>query len=475
MLKILLLTMLVGLNATLLIASGHAEDPTGSENPLEVCEHSSKIYYWSSDLKFECNTNYIHIFSKSGVSRPQVNHSQVRIGTFNLFHLGDGMAPMKRLSLVAKIIDQWDVVAVQELMPLPARWAEINREVFAAVSDPSFDPNTAPTNWRVFEPGYLQLLNELHKIDPSWSLIVQSNPESPRTEMSGFFYRSSRARVKTWDYCKKVDRLPNIACSLAIPVRQRMLMSRNAFAAYFQSGDFDFIALTTHVRFRPPQSKTELALQIEEVCANYESDKPCKISKDKMSRFYEVKAISDQIPKLLKTDRDVLFMGDYNLEITRKNDAFWNAALKAAPGFTVYQEGKTSISIPHQDLASNYDHFILNPAVSKNCDVEGISVYDFTGRGNGPSDPIIRDRDGMQSEGDWLAFIRSERERVSTLVRAEDRQGRKVLVPINRLDQDQLIGFCETSMERMRASFFGAYMELISDHLPVAMVCDAQN
>lgn len=468
MLKILLkaLTLAFG---TLLIATAHAEDTTDSGDPVEVCKQAGRLYYWHDDLKFDCSSNYIHIFAKEAVAMPAASRAKVRIGSFNLFHLGDGQAPMKRLGLLARMMNQWDIVAAQELMPVPGRWMQINREVVDLISSGEFDDRQAPRDWRAFEPGYLQLLNQLRELDSSWSLILQP---VARSEMVGFYYRSSHVRLKTFDYCAKQGTQKNLACSLDIPARQRRLMSRNAFAAYFEAGGFDFIGVTTHVRFRPSEVKQDVIDQETEICENFAGQSKCDMTKEKTSRFYEVKAIADQFPALRRTDEDILFMGDFNLEITRKNSDYWNASLNKAPGFQVFQEAKTSLSIPYQNLASNYDHFVLNPQVTTACDVSSISTYDFTrARELASQDSTLRELRDMLSETHWRRFMTEEREKVASLVHTEVLDGAKVLAPLGEADQNQLVTVCEGSVERMRANDFGAYMELVSDHVPISITC----
>ena len=127
-------------------------------------------------------------------------------------------------------------------------------------------------------PGYLRLLIELQNLDPSWALILQPTPEGEGSsgEMAGFYYRSNKVRLKDWGYCpvdQSVDitskaSLNNYGCLLQIPADQRKLMSRVAFAAYFQSGTFDFIAATTHVRFRQADLEADRQEQTHQICGS---------------------------------------------------------------------------------------------------------------------------------------------------------------------------------------------------------------
>lgn len=467
MIKTFLLASLVAAYPLVYAVTG----PVAQGDPLEICDQHASLYHWHDDLEFECSPNFIHIFSRQDMLEPMVASDTVKLGSFNLFHLGDGLAFLKRMETVAEIMNQWDVVAAQELMPLPGRWAELNREVFNLINTPGYDPNSASVrDWRVVEPGYLELLNALRKLDSSWSLMLQPSSDDFRGELAGFFYRSRKVRVKEFDYCPKSGARRNLGCSAQVPPAQRRLMSRNAFAVYFQAGSWDFIALTSHIRFRKSDDPVERQEQSDEICQNYSGDGTCKINVNNVGRFYEVKAIADQFSKLTKKDADVIFMGDFNLEITPTNIPYWQAVLKGAKGFDVYQHENTTLSVPYDNLASNYDHIILNAESTSGCRLDSIKPYDFT-QARSKSDSILSDLADELNESAWSNLINQKMDVVRSLVRVGGTAGSKHLVNIGKEDQDQLQGYCDSSVGRMRKNDTGAFLELVSDHIPVSMVC----
>lgn len=308
--------------------------------PIDDCLQNSFLYAQLHGLEAECTANYVHYLPAAGVQSAQ--KEKIRIGSFNLFHLGDNQTPLKNFTLVAKIINQWDVVGVQELMPLPRETSAANRLITIALTQQT--GTLYPNDWRVESPGYLKLLGELRKLDPAWALILQAHPdgEGSAGEMSGFYYRSSAVTAKEWSYCPADGALElkaqkptrNLACLTQVAANQRPLISRTAFAAYFQAGNFDFVGLTAHVRFRPAKLKEELDQQQQEVCAAFPGNGPCKPATDVVGRYYEVKAVADQIESIqtAANDKDIIYMGDFNLEYNAKTKALWEASLKNSGG-----------------------------------------------------------------------------------------------------------------------------------------------
>ena len=54
------------------------------------------------------------------------------MGSFNVLHPGSKKSRFKDMEIVAKIMDKWDIVAVQELLPLVSIDYKNNRRVFEA-------------------------------------------------------------------------------------------------------------------------------------------------------------------------------------------------------------------------------------------------------------------------------------------------------------------------------------------------------
>lgn len=450
--------------------------------PLDDCMQFEVLYARSGNLAADCTYNYIHYYPKNyNPAVAEKTKGLLRIGSFNLFHLGDNQSPMKNLSLVAKIMNQWDVVGAQEMMPLPTEWAAANQKIFDFIIKNRDNVVFPHPQWQVTTPGYLNLLHEMQKLDPSWALILQPMPEGEGTsgEMAGFFYRSGRVRLKDWGYCpqnnvtelKSNTHLYNYGCLAQVSEDQRRLMSRVGFTAFFQAGNFDFIGITTHVRFRPADQDLDRKAQEASICQDHQNPSKCKVADEFVGRFYEIQAVVRQIQSIkeIARDQDVIFMGDFNIEFADKNKALWAAALKEAPGYQVTQIAPTTLSIKSAKMSSNYDHFIFNPKTTKECDVTSIKDFNFTDVENS-SEPLKKEIARFLNPAIQSVLLSDAREQLETLTKFQ--LGKNTgLRPLNNKEKEGMAKSFADSIERMKANKYGALLELISDHIPVEMDC----
>lgn len=397
---------------------------------------------------------------------------------------------MKNISLVAAIINRWDIVGVQELMPLPLEWSVNNQQIFDLIATPRASVTFPYENWEVVKPGYFNVLLELQKLDPSWALILQSEPEGEGStgEMAGFFYRSRFASLKEWDYClaansvdiKSKSSARNLACLLKVRPDQRNLISRTAFAAYFQVGNFDFVGLTAHVRFSPDQKLSNIAEQTKYICSGHATPGKCKIPRDQAGRYYEVKLIADQISEFERAakDKDIIYMADTNIEMNARTAPLWAATLKPADGYEVYQPNKTTLSVPANNLASNYDHFVLSPGASSECDTKSIQSYDYWKAAEltavNPSqsgDPVVAQINTFLRDDGRKKMLASAEEQFGRLIKIQTARQGLGLRPLTPRERAQLSSSCSRAVGRMKKNKTGALMELLSDHLPIEMNC----
>jgi len=453
--------------------------------PLDDCLQNAALFRRSSHLASDCTSNYVHFYPDNVNPRSaEATTGEIRIGSFNLFHLGDNQSSMKHLGLVAKIMNQWDVVGAQEMMPLPAEWATANAGIYDLLNNNNGNVKFPVDNWNVAMPGYLRLLLSLQALDPSWALILQPTPEGEGSsgEMAGFFYRSQKVRLKEWAYCpadrsvdlKSNNRISNYGCLLQIPDEQRRLMSRVAFTAYFQAGNFDFVGVTTHVRFRAADTEAELKEQTDHVCSFHANAAKCKPAKDEVGRFFEVAAIANQFKdiKQISGDKDVIFTGDFNLQDDAKSKDLWAAALKSAPGYIVTQTGLTTISIKGAKMISNYDHFVVDPSALKECDLKSIHAFDFT-KADSSQDPVMRDIARFLNPNMQNLFLQDQQNYMVTLTKYQGGRGStpaSVRALSDKEKADMQKSYSE-AVERMKANKYGALMELLSDHVPIEMKC----
>lgn len=454
--------------------------------PLDDCLQNGFVYTRLGDMMADCTVNYVHFYPSPAAKMQNVQKrkaGELKIGSFNLFHLGDNQAPLKNFSLMASIINRWDVVGAQEFMPLPGDAATNNLLLMKLLQDETKKPVQFPyEDWHVATPGYLRLLQELQKLDSSWAVILQSSPagDGSTGEMAGFYYRSTIVDLKEWDYCP-ADRsadiktnapLKNYACLVQVSAETQKLISRTAFAAYFKSDRFDFVGLTSHIRFRPPDSDADLKTQLDEICLSYIDPKKCKLPKDAIGRFYEVVAVAEQISAIKEKaqDKDVIFMGDFNLELQPKTAEYWKAALKKAPGFVTTQTELTTLSIPGNKLASNYDHFIFDPKFTSECDPSTVKSYNILAAAKATQDPVLKKIAGFYKAAGQTAFAETMAVDLDKMLKYQEKGTNFVRALSDKEKKDYTDSMAE-ALKRMKANDAAAEVELISDHIPIEMSC----
>ena len=454
-----------------------------TQGPIDDCLDHAYLYARYDGLKSECTMNYVHYYSEKTIPTGVPEGGKLRIGSFNLFHLGDNQSSLKNFALTAEIMNQWDVVGAQELMPLPTEQAISNHAICSLIIQSGDNNDYIKRKLQVDRPGYLILLNELRRLDPSWSLILQPMAEGDGSsgEMAGFYYRKAVVQLRDCDYCpaersidlKSQNPTKSYGCLAQIPPEQQKLVSRRAFVTYFQSGKFDFIGMTAHVRFRAADLESDLRLQENEICQNHEDPKKCKPTKDNVGRYYEVKAVADQIDSIQRSarDKDVIYMGDFNVEYNTKTISYWKAALKSAEGFFVYQNLPTTLAVQRESLLSNYDHFIFNPKITTQCSPESVKPYDFTSSKT-PTNALQEKIADAASPVNVQKQIEKRMGEIENFAKAKVNKDNSILV--SNLDQKEVDEYKNRfagTVERMKKNHVGAMLELISDHIPIEMEC----
>ncbi len=452
--------------------------------PIDDCLNINLLYSHEKNILSECTKNYLHFFPSQELrnrNNPARPNDQISLGSFNMFHLGDNLSSLKNFSLVAEIVYQCDVVAAQEFMPLPNDDANLNTKIadhikrLGPAAKIPFEP------WSVRTPGYLSVLIELQKLDSSWSLIMQASPagEGSTGEMAGYFYRSARVQLAEWKYCPAENNInlntnvvgKSLGCVVQIPKAQQKLISRTAFAAHFISSDFTFVALTSHIRYRPVDTVPELKAQQKTLCSLYVDPKNCKFAKEDVGRYYEVYTVSEQIKSIQQKSKikNVIFMGDFNLEINPATNEFWRAALKHSVGLMPFQKGLSTLSTKSKKLVSNYDHFLFNPQITKTCDLNSINTMDYTSDKLNDDAVASHVKKYLQPDvqKNWVTDVLQQQQ---SLLRFENKDGGN-LVALNEKDKIDLATAPTAAAERMKENDFAVYLELISDHLPIYMNC----
>ena len=456
--------------------------------PLDDCLLAKTLYLRDISMQTECTENYVHFFPIENLKLSQIEErstSNLRVGSFNLFHLGDNQAPMKSFSVIASIINQWDILAAQEIMPLGVDVSRDNQALgdLLRLATPEKPIPFPIENWTVIVPGYLRLLIELQKLDSSWSLILQSFPEGESSggEMAGFFYRSSVVQLKEWDYCpltssiSLVDSKPlqNLACLTQLTPEVKKLTSRTAFAAYFQSGQFDFIGLSLHSRFRPASEVSDIEEQKQQLCRGFASPDKCKVSQRHAGRYYEVFAVAEQIPVMKEKahDADVIFMGDFNLEITETSMSIWEAALKPAPFLRPFQLAPSTLGVKHSKMVSSYDHFILDTKLTSECDMESVKIFDFMNVAKIKSNRAAEDIARATQPDELLSLAEEKRMGLNSLVKVQTDAAGSVIRVLTEKEKEDIFASIPIRLENMKKNSYSMMLELISDHTPIEMNC----
>jgi endonuclease/exonuclease/phosphatase family metal-dependent hydrolase len=373
------------------------------------CKNNKK--YLDKDYNIQCELNYHHYNSssyKKNYSKSfSLNNEKVKIAEFNALHPGMGKSRFKDYSRVAKIINQYDVVGVTELIPLVERDLTNNNSVIEFLeSTPKLikelaqeikslkesianttrstvtkkrrlalitkqkvqleeDLKDARSIYRT--PGYLKILDALHtlKDGETWSLILapqgEGSESTPTLELVGYYYRSSKVKPKNNDYCEDLKRTGRIqgkakpvACIVQMDQEdmgedKRDVIARRPFLAEFISGRFSFTLLTSHVLFDEPNSP-EMQNNILHKAFGVDSYLDLKeyangATKDKYARFAEVKMTLDFVNNYLnKYGQNKDVIFMGDFNLEKSNP-FWSHILKSWSGSQIYIDGDTSVSI----------------------------------------------------------------------------------------------------------------------------------
>ena len=244
-------------------------------------------------------------------------------------------------------------------------------------------------------PGYLKVLIELKKLDPSWSLVISPRGDSALVgsveELTGFYYRANVATPAKNPHCQefaKEDEGLSFACFITLDesFMGRDLVehfARRPFMATFKVGQSIIHLVTSHMVFTysGDEDATKDMLQKTFGVEDYKELGP-GINGTNFARYAEVKNTLEFMNKF-KTrykDKKIIFLADTNL--VSKN-AFWPKVLSAFPGAELLINEATTIS-PTQFLANgnetkgvanDYDHFILNPKDFSNCNKGEVFNY----------------------------------------------------------------------------------------------------
>ena len=340
-------------------------------------------------FELECYTNYNHYKATSINSK---NNNDVRIANYNLLHPGTSKALFKDYSLVAKIINHYDIVSGLELLATVGHDEQNNKAVLALLKS---SPNNQQAAALYRAPGYLEILFELKKLDPSWSLILSPRGDSALLgsveELVGFFYRGSTATPTINPHCQEVMGAGGgtpVACFITLDksfmdrdITQHF--ARRPFMASFQVGDQKITLITSHVVFTySGNEEAEKDLMKKTFGVENFKELGQGVTSANFARYAEVKNTLDFMNRFRNkyNDRKIMFLADTNLV---SNNAFWPEVLKALPGAELFNKEGSTLSparyarggVETQGIANDYDHFIFQKNDFSGC--SGTSVYNY--------------------------------------------------------------------------------------------------
>jgi hypothetical protein len=416
------LVTLLSLGVTSGLASAATVDYDADENELNImrkteCQIIKKLII-KKKYPTDCYTNY-QLFGQTNLYKESEAKKGIKVAGFNIWNLGFNQSRFKDLEVIAAMMNNWDLIGMVEIIPIlgsrPGGDGYNNKNIDRLVlqieklgSEKSLSikdseklktlksaRSDAEKLYRA--PGYIKLLDELRKIDSSWSLIL-----SPRDlgvaglkEMTGYFFRALKVRPQINEYCEDVKIkgegvgyacVPTFNTDGIMKKDYRPVFSKRPFMASFKSADFDFTMLAIHTKFRKPKPELgKIILKLAYGVDNYK-DVP-GLRADNYYRFAETQTTLEFIHKMKQkypSEKDIIFVGDFNLD---GDEEYWDEAISRDRGAKLFIDtAKTSVSEHLIDThsgtethgrANNYDHFIFNDKNVTECDGKKAYVEDF--------------------------------------------------------------------------------------------------
>ncbi|MEA9356905.1 hypothetical protein SHI21_11840 [Bacteriovorax sp. PP10] len=383
------------------------------------CE-AIKALIVNKEYALDCYTNYNHYGPTSNAVR---STGALKIANYNLLHPGTSKALFKDYTLIAKIMNRYDIVAGLELLATVGRDEQNNRSVLELIQGSADmvtklrqqksklkdslkiqemdvkivklinDTRTAYDLYRA--PGYLRVLTELKKLDPSWALILSPRGDSALAgsveELSGYFYRSNAATPTVNPHCKEVaDTGGGTPYACLITLTEDFMgkdlakhFARRPFMASFKAKGKTFTLVTSHMVFTySGDEEAEKDLMQKTFGVDSYKELGGGINSTNFARYAEVKntlTFMDLYRKKYKDNR-IMFMADTNLI---SNNIYWPEILKAFPGGQLLINEPTTLSPARymsngketNGVANDYDHFILDKTAFFECN-DG-EVYNY--------------------------------------------------------------------------------------------------
>ena len=522
-------TLFLSLSFLLLAYAGEADEFQ------EQCQQISQ-YLVKDQYLLQCHGNYHHYNADAYRQYYQKNNAQtqgiVKIASFNLLQPGSSASFYKDYKLLAELMNKWDLISAVELIAVVGEDLKHNQAVLSFINDgPQLiaqlqkkiqescslqekskleeelitlqkDLKLAPNLYRA--PGYLQILNELRQLDPSWSLLLtprgEGTEEANLKELAGFYYRAQTVRPLINPYCREVHTHGTAHPFACIPdfsahfmdTDYRQVFSRRPFMASFESGDFTVALLAFHSIFSSP-TDDELMRNILTPTfgvADY-TQLGVGVTKQNYARFAELKVIMEFIRRMQQRfeQKDIILIGDFNLEIS---NPFLPESLRPWPNSELFIADPTTISQRRYQndgsetfgYASNYDHFVLDPTQSRECvDERGIldaKRYDiFREDISTPIEQKYLIRTENYANGKYIIDQAGINKMNAGMKLYEQALRKRQTVRDNKIVWDDYKFSYRLSSMKKRVytdqqydnTYYRLYAELLSDHAPILLSC----
>ncbi len=478
-----------------------------------------------------CNTVYMHFNSGAAKKFYSPRSKAVRLGSFNLLKPSKTTTRFKNYKILARIINAaYDVMGALEMVPLGREEERINEGLIELMKERSslleeiknLDSRTLAFNesreaLRKLElvrskisdiyrkPGFFILLEELRKLDPSWSLLMSAIGDSANKddvkEIPGFFYRARSVRPITNEYCKKyLQRKDPFACTPLfsgkfLDKKYRYIFSRRPFIGSFESNRFDFTMVTSHVVYTSPGSAlTERELERSESSSSSRmkfilrnvfgvdstSDLPLGVNSENYARFAETIITLKFMDELRNSfnEKDIILSSDFNIEASNK---YWPTALSSYRGSNLIINSKTTLTSrertssgePTGGYSSDYDHMILDFSQTRECNPRSFMRVDFFGGGikkivnSTYSTKASNVKQRLDEYEEYLLGLKNidmRKREIIPMYKQGSAKLRKLVSDYKKRVFDS---------QKFSNSKYRVYKEVLSDHVPIRGTCKA--
>jgi hypothetical protein len=387
---------------------------------IETCQVIDALLV-KNKYKVNCFNNYQHYGPSTKTVRS--SNAPLRIAGYNLLHPGTSKSLFKDYSLIAKIMNNYDVIAGLEILNTVGHDKANDEAVLALISGaPKMvadlkilrEKTTEPKKLKEIDekinklavnvqlaktlyrgPGYFKILTALKKLDPAWGLILSPRGDSALQgsveEMVGFFYRASVVTPVTNPHCSEYKVAKGgvpVACIINLGPKfmgkdHTRNFARRPFIGSFRSNLMKFSLVSMHVVFTfSGDEEAEKKLMKDVFGVESAGELGTGINSSNFARFAEIKLTLDFMNRFRNkyNDNNIMLISDTNINAS---NLFWPEVLKSFPGGSVLIDEPTTLSPPRYSgdgnetngVANSYDHFIFDKNAFPGCD-DG-QVYNY--------------------------------------------------------------------------------------------------